>query len=161
MADVGGERGNAEPRLLAQTALPDQRINEFLVSHHVLALACADGQDVWAANCFYLWLPQSASFVILTDGSTRHAEMMLARRQVAGCVAGQPEKVEDIKGVQFSARTTRLPDAAAPSVRTLYEERFPVASKMPAPVWLLEADFLKYTDNSLGFGTKILWSRQD
>ncbi|MBK1624483.1 hypothetical protein CKO32_13030 [Afifella marina DSM 2698] len=133
----------------------------FLASYHVLTLACSDGEEVWAANCFYLWLPRSASFVILTDGSTRHAVMMQARRDVAGCVSGQPEKVEDIKGVQFSARATCLPDASARAVRALYEERFPVASKMPAPVWLLAADFLKYTDNSLGFGTKILWSRKD
>ncbi|MCF1504274.1 pyridoxamine 5'-phosphate oxidase family protein [Afifella sp. H1R] len=157
----GGEHGDAEPGRLAEDALPDPRINTFLASHHVLALACSDGKEVWAANCFYLWLPQSASFVILTDGSTRHAEMMRARDEVAGCVAGQPEKVEDIKGVQFSARATCLPDASAVAVRALYEARFPVASKMPAPVWLLAADFLKYTDNSLGFGTKILWRRED
>jgi len=44
-------------------------------------------------------------------------------------------------------------------VRERYNRRFPVARMMPAPVWAIRLDELKFTDNTLGFGKKFIWHR--
>ncbi|MBJ4294868.1 hypothetical protein JGE43_18630, partial [Salmonella enterica subsp. enterica serovar Typhimurium] len=37
--------------------------------------------------------------------------------------------------------------------------RFPVARVLPAPVWEIRLDEIKFTDNTLGFGKKLHWLR--
>ena len=40
-------------------------------------------------------------------------------------------------------------------------KRFPYAVVAPLELWHLEADMLKYTDNTLGFGKKLIWQREE
>nr|MDM9317472.1 hypothetical protein [Escherichia coli] len=37
--------------------------------------------------------------------------------------------------------------------------RFPVARMLSAPVWEIRLDEIKFTDNTLGFGKKMIWLR--
>jgi len=39
----------------------------------------------------------------------------------------------------------------------LYYQKFPFAETMPAPIWGIKLDWVKVTDNTLGFGTKLIW----
>ena len=38
-------------------------------------------------------------------------------------------------------------------------ERFPVANLMDLHLWQLDVTYLKFTDNRLGFGKKLIWTR--
>ena len=40
-----------------------------------------------------------------------------------------------------------------------YNRRFPVARMLSAPVWEIRLDEIKFTDNTLGFGKKMIWLR--
>ena len=44
-------------------------------------------------------------------------------------------------------------------MRARYVNRFPIARMLRAPVWEIRPDELKFTDNTLGFGTKLHWLR--
>ncbi|MNF14966.1 hypothetical protein D3C80_2173750 [compost metagenome] len=43
--------------------------------------------------------------------------------------------------------------------RARYCKRFPIAKVMKAPVWQLNLQEVKMTDNTLGFGKKLHWAR--
>ncbi|EGF0722467.1 hypothetical protein IBO59_003311 [Salmonella enterica] len=45
------------------------------------------------------------------------------------------------------------------NVSPRYIRRFPVARVLPAPVWEIRLDEIKFTDNTLGFGKKLHWLR--
>jgi uncharacterized protein YhbP (UPF0306 family) len=45
------------------------------------------------------------------------------------------------------------------AMRARYVNRFPIARMLRAPVWEIRPDELKFTDNTLGFGTKLHWLR--
>jgi len=44
--------------------------------------------------------------------------------------------------------------------RIAYLKRFPYAIAAKLDLWVLELDFVKMTDNRLGFGTKLEWRRE-
>jgi uncharacterized protein YhbP (UPF0306 family) len=42
-----------------------------------------------------------------------------------------------------------------------YIKEFPYAAVADLELWRLEADFMKLTDNTLGFGKKLIWQRSE
>ena len=81
------------------------------------------------------------------------------RAPIAGTVNGQPKTVALIRGVQFKGEIRRLEGQESEAARNAYNRRFPVARMLPAPVWEIRLDEVKFTDNTLGFGKKMHWLR--
>lgn len=99
-------------------------------------------------------------FYLLTEEKTRHAQMSGPQAPVAGTVNGQPKTVALIRGVQFKGEIRQLAGEESDAARQAYLRRFPVARMLSAPVWEIRLDELKFTDNTLGFGKKLVWLRQ-
>ena len=83
------------------------------------------------------------------------------RRPCANCGYGQrPAKtVALIRGVQFTGEIRRLGEEESAEPRARYNRRFPVARVLSAPMWEIRLSELKFTDNTLGFGKKLHWTR--
>ncbi|ECC3873582.1 hypothetical protein CPK87_15835 [Salmonella enterica] len=134
-------------------------ISRWLAKQHVVTwCVCREG-ELWCANAFYLFDAQHVAFYLLTDDKTRHAQMSGACAPVAGTVNGQPKTVARIRGVQFKGEIRRLEGQESDAARKAYLRRFPVARVLPAPVWEIRLDEIKFTDNTLGFGKKMRWLR--
>jgi uncharacterized protein YhbP (UPF0306 family) len=131
----------------------------FLGRHHVVGLAVADADGPWAASCFYVFDGADGSLVVLTDSDTRHGRAMAAGGPVAGTVAGQPERIVDIEGVQFTAHAERPAGEARAAALALYRHRHPAARLVEVTVWRLRLAAVKHTSNRLGFGRKTQWRR--
>lgn len=136
-------------------------ISRWLMKQHVVTWCVASAGDLWCANAFYLYDPQTVAFYLLTEDNTRHTQMAGNNAPVAGTVNGQPKTVALIRGVQFKGEIRRLEGEESEAARARYNRRFPVARAMSAPVWEIRVDELKFTDNTLGFGKKIHWLRQE
>ncbi len=135
----------------------DQRIVDFLQEHHVFTLAtCNDGMP-WCSSMFYVYIPGLNIFVFTSEEQTRHIREVQNNDKVAGAVVLETKQVGLIRGVQFQGRmfepTAELRDKA----KRAYLARFPYAILKPAPFWVIEIHTLKFTDNRLGFGKKLLW----
>ena len=128
----------------------------YLKKQHVLSICASAPEELWCANCYYLFDEAQMAFWLMSDTATRHGAMMLHNPQVAGTINGQPKSVQLLKGVQYRGHIRLSEDAQALSA---YQRRFPVAKKVTAPLWQLTIDELKMTDNTLGFGKKISWQR--
>ena len=148
----------------------DQRILDFIGEHHVLTVACvATGVSTgeaglpasapWCANAFYVFDEREEGFIITSEEKTRHAQLFLQNPKVAGTVVLETEEVGKIRGLQFTAAVRRCDGGLFDRCRLLYLKRFPYAVFKGGEVWFLRLDTLKYTDNRLGFGKKLLWSR--
>jgi hypothetical protein len=136
------------------------RLAAFLAEHHVLVLAtCRDGQP-WTASCYYAFDPEAGRFLIASDPATRHLREALDNPSVAWAVHLETKTVGKIRGLQATGRFAGLEGAGLEAARALYLRTFPIARMMPRlDLWALEPDHLKLTDNRLGFGTKLLWTR--
>ncbi|EGF6025114.1 YhbP family protein [Salmonella enterica] len=134
-------------------------IGRWLVKQHVVTWCVHHEGELWCANAFYLFDAQNVALYLLTDDKTRHAQMSGACAPVAGTVNGQPKTVARIRGVQFKGEIRRLEGEESDAARKAYLRRFPVARVLPAPVWEIRLDEIKFTDNTLGFGKKLHWLR--
>lgn len=136
-------------------------ISRWLNKQHVLTYCVGSHSDLWCANAFYLFDDKSMTFYLLSDTHTRHGELIGQQAHVAGTINGQPKTVALIRGVQFRGEIKLVEEGEADSIRSLYYKRFPVARMMSAPVWEIRLDEIKMTDNTLGFGKKLHWLRDE
>ncbi len=134
-------------------------IRRYLNKNHVLALCAHAEGDIWSANCFYVSDVERMCLYFMTELKTRHGALMQKNPHIVGTIATQPKTVALIKGIQYRGRAVILDGDAETSARTLYCKHFPVAVAMKAPIWQLQLDEVKMTDNALGFGKKLLWQR--
>lgn len=133
----------------------------YLKKQHVLSLCCTADNELWCANCFYVFDDARMAFWLMTEPDTRHGLLLMKNAHVAGTVNGQPKTVLLIKGIQYRGQITQLKDEAEKQAREAYQKRFPVSRKVTAPLWEIRLDELKMTDNALGFGKKISWQRNE
>ena len=140
----------------------DSRILDFIGEHHVLTVACASREGaLWCANAFYVFDAQEEGFIITSEAKTLHAQLFLENPSVTGSVVLETEEVGKIRGLQFAGTVRRCDGGLFDRCRLKYLKRFPYAVFKGGEVWLIALDKLKYTDNRLGFGKKLLWSRNN
>ncbi|MDR0667762.1 MAG: pyridoxamine 5'-phosphate oxidase family protein [Prevotellaceae bacterium] len=138
----------------------DKRILDFIHRHHVLTLAtCADATP-YCAHLFYAYIDDDNVFVVASEARTRHLDEALKNPRVAGAVVLETKVVGLLRGLQWQG-VLFLPDGELQrKARRAYLRRFPFAVLHNAPLWAIRPTFLKYTDNRLGFGKKIIVTLQ-
>lgn len=141
--------------------LPDKKITGFIREHHVLTLATCKDDQPWCANCFYVYLEEENAFVFTTDRDTRHAREALANERVAGSIVLETSIVGKIQGIQFTANAREVDDSIKNKAHKAYLTRFPFAVLMNTSLWVAELDYIKMTDNRLGFGKKLIWDKKN
>ncbi|MCE1197792.1 MAG: pyridoxamine 5'-phosphate oxidase family protein [Marinilabiliales bacterium] len=139
---------------------PDPKVLTFLKKHHVLTLATTHNNQPWVANCFYAFDEEKVQFVFTSDASTRHIREIQSNDRVAGSVVLETSIIGKIQGVQLTGSLLTAERSDPDRATSLYLRRFPFAALMDTTLWVLEVDYLKMTDNRLGFGKKLIWERE-
>lgn len=136
---------------------PESLIWQYIEDNWVVSFTTQQGEILWTANAFYIVESETVSLIILSSTTTEHGKMLLQNPIVSGTISNQEKDVAQLKGLQFSGEMKPLQGEQAEQAFQNYCERFPIAQKMKETVWQLRFTRLKYTDNSLGFGTKLYW----
>lgn len=136
--------------------LPEKRITDFMARHHVLTLATATKEGVpYCAACFYAYDKSRNLIVFTSDDSTLHAQQMVENSSVAVAINLETRIVGKVQGIQICGTVRRGEEAD----KGVYIKRFPYAAVAPLNIWVVEPTFMKLTDNTLGFGKKLIWNR--
>ena len=132
----------------------DERFIKFIKKHHVLTLATVNSEGMpYVANCFYAFDTKRNLFVFTSDLATRHGAEMAANSSVALSIVLETRIVGRVQGLQVTGRALRGDDEA----RKCYIKRFPYAAAADLELWMVEPTLMKLTDNTLGFGKKLVW----
>jgi uncharacterized protein len=134
-----------------------KRIRTLLRRHHLLSIATVSDRGPWCASCFYAWDEENNNLVITTDPETRHGAEFLANTAVAGTIALETWRVGRIRGIQFTGTVKEPQGEELVRARKIYLRRFPYAALADIHLWVISPDYIKLTDNRLGFGKKITW----
>ena len=135
-----------------------ERIVAFVRRHHVMTLATTGaGRRPWVAHAFYAWVPSERWFVFMNNPATRHGAEMAACERVAAAIALETRVVGRLQGLQIEGVVRLAEGADLDTARRAYLRRFPYAAVMEQPLWVLEPTLMKLTDNTLGFGKKLIW----
>ncbi|MCX7862271.1 MAG: hypothetical protein N2449_04690 [Bacteroidales bacterium] len=137
----------------------DKNIIQFIKKHHVLNLAVHGNNTLWTASCFYAFWQEKQSFIFLSDEDTLHAKLMTLNPEVVGTIALETRIVGKIQGIQFRGLIYKPTEEVLSYAKKIYYKRFPYAIGHHSTFWLLELTYIKFTDNRLGFGKKIIWEK--
>lgn len=137
----------------------DPKFVKFFNKHHVLTIASSVNNEPWCANCFYVYMEEENCLVFTTDDDTRHGKEFGLNPIVAGSVVLETSVVGKIQGIQFQGIATRPDKKFHKLVKSAYLKRFPVAALMNTSLWVVSLTHIKLTDNRLGFGKKLIWSK--
>lgn len=133
------------------------KIIDFIKKHHVLTLATCSDNKPWCCNCFYAFYETGNLLVFTSEENTRHVAEALTNHEVSGSIVLETRIVGRIQGLQLTGHMFRPEGELLEKVRKRYLKRFPYARFMLAELWCIELKYLKYTDNTLGFGKKLIW----
>ena len=133
-----------------------QKIELFIAEHHVMTLATSRDNIPQACNLFYAYVSETSSFVVASDETTEHSANVAANAQVAAAIVLETKSVGKIRGVQIKGTMRRAGEREGKA----YFEAFPYAKVMNPTLWVIEPHHMKLTDNRLGFGKKLIWTRE-
>lgn len=132
-----------------------EKFDKFLKQKHLLSLAVMHENAPYACSCFYAYDGNLKIFVVACEPQTTHIKAVLANSSVSGTIALDTKIIGKIKGVQFLGNMRK----ADSNESEIYFSKFPFAKAINPPLWTIEVSWIKYTDNTLGFGKKIVWKR--
>ena len=139
----------------------NERIAEFLQQQTCSALCCVgiDGHP-WCFSCYYAFDRETCLLYFKSSAQTKHAQIMLGNPLVAGTILpGKLNKLQS-RGIQYEGTILPSGHSLAQQASTFYYKKHPLARAIPGDIWTVQLNHIKFTDNSLGFGKKFTWSRE-
>jgi uncharacterized protein YhbP (UPF0306 family) len=137
----------------------ERRIIRFFRRHHVLTIVTTVSNEPWCASCFYVYLENENAFVFTTDLETRHGQEFVKNPLVAGSIVLETGITGKIRGIQFQGIVSEPEGELLAGAKKAYLKKFPVAMLMKTHLWIVNLTYIKMTDNRLGFGKKIIWTK--
>ncbi len=135
----------------------DNRILKFIANHHVLNLSTCLENNTWSCSCFYAFDKENNRFIITSDNDTLHSQQAHLNPNVSGTIVLETKIIGKIQGIQFTGNMIKLENNEQGIARKIYLKQFPFAVFMKTSLWAISLKHLKFTDNHLGFGKKIVW----
>ena len=90
---------------------------------------------------------------------TKHITSARINNTVAGTIIPDISKIGTIKGIQFTGKFTVPAGDLFEKAKKTYYTKHPFALPVAGEIWAIELLSVKMTDNTLGFGKKIIWEK--
>jgi uncharacterized protein len=135
---------------------------DFIEGQKIASICCVDeNHSPYCFSCFYAYDKEKTLIYFKTSAKSHHALVFIQNPVVAGTI--QPDKLSllAIKGVQFTGTIVNTNNNLCPEADEVYYKKYPFARAMPGEVYTIQPDIIKMTDNTLGFGKKITWQRNE
>jgi uncharacterized protein YhbP (UPF0306 family) len=142
-----------------ESAQMDKKISTYIKAQTALTMAtCAEGMP-YCATCFYAYIEEGNLLIFKSDAETKHISDALSNNQVAGSILVDKTEIGKIKGIQFNGTFITPKDAQLKDAQKAYYFKYPYAAAMKGDLWAIELTSVKFTDNTLGFGKKLIWEK--
>ena len=135
----------------------NERIKNFISKQACASICCIDEEGrPYCFSCFYAFNPDEMMLYFKSSVDSHHSGLLKKNPVIAGTIVTDKINLFQIKGIQFEGIV--LPNEM--QAGDFYYKRHKIAIAVAGEIWTIRIDKIKYTDNSLGFGKKLLWKRQ-
>ncbi|EOR93739.1 hypothetical protein ADIARSV_3079 [Arcticibacter svalbardensis MN12-7] len=138
---------------------PDKLIVDFITNQTVVTIATSVDDDPYCATCFFAYNEEHTTLVFKSSEDTEHIKQGLINSSVAGSVLPDKLLTGKVKGLQFKGILGSASTSVLIDLKKTYYKKYPFALAMGGEVWIIDLTWIKYTDNTLGFGKKIEWEK--
>lgn len=140
----------------------DERIAAFLNKQTVAAISLTDiDGNPYCFHCFYAYDAEKNLLYFKTSMHSHHGALLVNGKKVAGAI--QPDKLNKaaIRGLQLTGQLLAPGTEKAADASKVYHKAYPFALMMPGELWTVEPQWMKFTDNTLTFGKKLVWQANE
>jgi uncharacterized protein YhbP (UPF0306 family) len=138
------------------------KIAQFINKQTCATVCCVDRKgNPYCFNCFYVFNSQQGLLYFKSSTSTHHSGMMIDNPAVAGTILPDKLSTLQIRGVQFDGTVLAADHPLTRKAHSHYYKKHPTALAMPGEMWSIQLNSIKMTDNTLGFGSKLNWNREE
>lgn len=137
----------------------DENIINYIGKNKVFTLATTVSNVPYCANCFYAFDEKRNTLIFLSADATFHIQEAIQNKSVAGTIQNGVTEVAQLQGIQFKGNFILPNTKEQEEFYNCYYEQFPFAKEISSPIWGVKLNWIKMTDNTLGFGTKLIWER--
>lgn len=137
----------------------DSKITKFLSKHHLLTLATSSDNEPYCCSLFYAFLESHEMLIFMSQDSTKHIHHIKYNNKIAGTIAPETT-IAKVKGIQLTGTVEALDGQLLALAKSTYQKKFPMAKLMDGIIYGIELNYIKMTDNTLGFGKKIIWTKE-
>ncbi len=138
----------------------DKNIIQFIKSQQILSLSTAVNNRPHSCNCFYAYDEQRNQLICTSEHETKHIRDLSQNNHVSGTIYLVKKWRGIVAGIQFYATMYEATGEDLDRAKRLYYGRFPFAKAHPAPLWIIDINYIKFTHNKLlGFGKKLIWEK--
>ncbi len=135
-------------------------IHHFISNQTVASICCTNNVgELHCFCCYYAFDANTGMLYFKTGEQNQHMLWMQQYPQIAGTIL--PDKLNklQVKGIQLNGVLLPVGDEAAKNASKRYHLKYPFSLALPGTVQTIRIDQLKMTDNSLGFGGRLVWER--
>jgi len=136
-------------------------IQKFIKKHHIFNIAVHANNELWTATCFYAFYPDLMALIFSTSTETKHGALMLINPEVVGTIALETKLIGKIQGIQFKGTVCQPNEKLLKVIKKIYYKRFPFTIGSDTSFWILYLNYIKFTNNKIGFSKKIIWERDN
>ncbi|CAD7289061.1 hypothetical protein LMG7974_01317 [Campylobacter majalis] len=133
-----------------------EKISKFLHSQHLASICVLHKNLPYSFSAFYAYDDDTKSIIFASDTNTTHTKAFLSTPKVSATIALNTLKVAKIQGVQILG----IVNSANEIQKECYYRAFAFSKTLNPTLWACKIKWIKYTDNTLGFGKKIIWENE-
>jgi uncharacterized protein YhbP (UPF0306 family) len=138
----------------------DNRIEKFISNHQTLTLATVENGQPYCCSLFYAFDSEECRFYFMSSADTRHIVEAIKNPKIAGTIVKEINSIAHLQGLQFIGRIIAEENSSNKKAEKNYLSKFPFAKIFASNLWVIDIDYIKMTDNTLGFGKKIIWEKE-
>ncbi|MEO6882878.1 MAG: hypothetical protein ABI199_02510 [Bacteroidia bacterium] len=136
----------------------NEKIVSFLKKNKIATVCFVTADNMpYCITCFYAYDEKNNMLVFKSSFGTSHDTLIKPDVPVSGAILPNSVTLLNVKGIQFSGKLINPTEIDYLELPTFYTKNYVMSLVMPGYIWALRLTFIKYTDNSLGLGKKILW----
>lgn len=131
----------------------------YIKKHMVFTLATCAENIPYCSTMTYAYMEEEHAFVFTSHKNTRHVAEVSANPVVAGNIVQDIRNFTRIQGLQFTGKMAQPQGDFLAKARKTYLKRYPLAVVADLDLWVVEMDFVKFTNNVMGVPSLIRWEK--
>ncbi len=139
-----------------------ENIIQFIKKQTCASICCVDKNgNPYCFSCFYAFNSEEGLLYFKSSSGTRHSEIISENPIIAGTILPDKLNILLVKGIQFEGVVLPENHFLCKNASANYHKKYAIALAMQGEILTIQINSIKMTDNSMGFGKKITWLRNE
>lgn len=136
-----------------------KKMVDFLQENKISTVCFIDlEKNPYCINCFYTFDEEHHILSFKSSIGTTHQKLTKPTASISGTILPNVIDTLKLKGMQFTGEIIEDKEIDKLKLNSKYLKKYPMSIAVMGYIWAVRLEYLKFTDNTLGFGNKTTWT---